>query len=91
MTKPFETDVGQKNTKYQPGTGRQVRVNHIEPQPGGSLLLVRADSLLYDASGNVAFSWTMGRLRAVRLCGTTGRCITRPMEGCAWWTTGRRR
>lgn len=60
-TKPFETDVGDKRTTYQSGTGRQVSVRNIEPQPGGGTLVVRKDSLQYDESGNVYFSWTIGQ------------------------------
>src|SRR5688572_25060045 len=50
----FERTVGRRNTRYQPGTGRQVLVRHLDPAD----VLLRADSLLYDESGNVIFSWT---------------------------------
>jgi RHS repeat-associated protein len=50
----FERTVGRRNTRYQPGTGRQVLVRHIDP----NAMLLRSDSLLYDESGNVVFSWT---------------------------------
>jgi len=83
VSKPFETDVGQNNTRYQPKTARQVRVNHIEPQPDGSLLLVRADSLLYDASGNVIFSWTIGQ--------ATGRQVVREDRAMFYAADGRLR
>jgi hypothetical protein len=50
----FERTVGRTNTRYQPKTGRHVLVRQLDP----NAVELRVDSLLYDESGNVIFSWT---------------------------------
>ena len=54
-SKPFEIAVGVRNSTYQMGTGRQVRVDYVTPT---GMAPVHRDSLLYDAAGNETFSWT---------------------------------
>ena len=78
VSKPFETTVGRRDTRYQPGTGRQVRIEHFD-QRGR----FRTDSLLYDASGNVALSWTIGLL--------SGTVVTRDDRAMFYAADGRLR
>ena len=56
-SKPFEIAVGLRNSWYQVGTGRQVRIDYWK-SGSDTTELVNRDSVLYDGAGNETFAWT---------------------------------
>lgn len=63
----LRTDHGRAGNEASAGIGRQVRIDHFDSRGR-----FRTDSLLYDESGNVARSWTIGLAGGLNLYGFAG-------------------